>query len=438
MTRYALQRLLSWLMIQVVLTAPLKDSLTTRDILAEESLVVTDTYFPLSRIPPTRDDLQTSRFQGQTEDGLQVRQTGPGTAPLRAIPKQTQYLMSVGIGGRNWSMIPDSGSADTWLMSSTFQCLDRSHNQQDQIACNFGPSFTGNFSGGRIADEHMNISYGGGDSLNGDMGYEDITVAGITIPKQQMSLVTSASIRGNGIFSGILGLGMRGLTTSYTGSNPANDSPATAKEYAPLVETMSKKIAPLFSVAMSRDDNRSFISFGGVPPNVTTGEFATTPIRQMSMNGGPKHYIYYGIMPDNMKVSNTEANQTWPRPVGMLVDTGTTLNYFPADVAQAINDLFVPPAVYGGEGTFAVRCDAVPPRVEIGIGGKAIPINPSNLILPETKQSTPDGDYCISGVAANAGLSILGDAFLEELLVVFDVSDKKQMKFAQRTDKTAQ
>lgn len=158
----------------------------------------------------------------------------------------------------------------------------------------------------------------------------------------------------------------------------------------------------------------------------------------MSMNGGPKHYIYYGIMPDNMKVSNTEANQTWPRPVGMLVDTGTTLNYFPADVAQAINDLFVPPAVYGGEGTFAVRCDAVPPRVEIGIGGKAIPINPSNLILPETKQSTPDGDYCISGVAANAGLSILGDAFLEELLVVFDVSDKKQMKFAQRTDKTAQ
>lgn len=96
-----------------------------------------------------------------------------------------------------------------------------------------------------------------------------------------MSLVTSASIRGNGIFSGILGLGMRGLTTSYTGSNPANDSPATAKEYAPLVETMSKKIAPLFSVAMSRDDNRSFISFGGVPPNVTTGEFATTPIRQV-------------------------------------------------------------------------------------------------------------------------------------------------------------
>ncbi|KAK8058368.1 acid protease [Apiospora phragmitis] len=334
-------------------------------------------------------------------------------------------------------MIPDTGSADTWLMSSSFKCLDRSHQQQDQTACNFGPSFAGNFSGGRIADEHMNISYGGGDSLNGDMGYADITVAGITVPKQQMSLVTSASIRGNGIFSGILGLGMRGLTTSYTGSDPSNDGPATAKEYAPFVETMSNKVDPLLSVAMSRDEGRSSVSFGGLPPNVTTGEFATTPIRQMSVNGGPKHYMYYGLMPDNMKVGNTETNQTWSKPAGMLVDTGTTLNYFPADVAQTINNLFVPPAEYAGDGTFAVRCDAAPPGIEIGIGGKAVRINPSSLILPETKQSYADGDYCLSGVAANAGLSILGDAFLEELLVVFDVSDKKQMKFAQRTDKTS-
>jgi hypothetical protein len=109
-----------------------------------------------------------------------------------------------------------------------------------------------------------------------------VAVAGITVPKQQMSLVTEASIRGNGYFSGILGLGMRGLTTSYEGTNPANDTAATAIKYAPLTETMSKNgtVPPIFSIAMSRDDNRSFISFGGVPP-VKTGEFATTPIRQV-------------------------------------------------------------------------------------------------------------------------------------------------------------
>ncbi|KAK8035322.1 aspartic-type endopeptidase [Apiospora rasikravindrae] len=430
MGKHALQGLLCWLLVQGGWTAPLNHPLEARDFLAEENLVVTDAYYPLLRTPPSRESLKVSRLQ----DGLQLRQTDSGTAPLRPIPKQTQYLMSVGIGGKSWSMIPDTGSADTWLMSSSFKCLDRSHKQQDQIACNFGPSFPGNFSGGRI-NEHMNISYGGGDTLNGDMGYEDITLAGITVPNQQMSLVTAANIRGNGIFSGILGLGMRGLTTSYTGSDPSTDSPATAKEYAPVVETMTKKIAPLFSVAMSRDEGRSFISFGGVPPNVTTGEFATTPIRQISVNGGPKRYLYYGLMPDNMRAGNTNTTQTWPKPAGMLVDTGTTLTYFPADVSQTINGLFVPPAEYAGDGIYAVRCNAVPPKVEIGIGGKAIPIHQSSLILPETKQSYPDGDYCMSGVGAKAGLSILGDSFLQELLVVFDVSDKKQMKFAQRTDK---
>ncbi|KAK8065291.1 hypothetical protein PG997_012038 [Apiospora hydei] len=409
MGKHALQGLLYWVLIQGGWAIPLDNHLKKRDFFAEESLVVTDAYYPLLRTPPSRESLKVSRLQ----DGLQLRQTNSGTAPLRPIPKQTQYLMSVGIGNKTWSMIPDTGSADTWLMSSSFQCLDRSHKQQNQSACNFGPSFPGTFPGGRI-DEHLNISYGGGDTLYGEMGYADITIAGITVPKQQMSLVTSANIRGNGIFSGILGLGMRGLTSSYTGSDPSTDDPANAKEYAPIVETMTKKIAPLFSVAMSRDEGRSFISFGGVPPNVTTGEFATTPMRQISVNGGPKRWMYYGLMPDNMRAGNTTTNQTWAKPAGMLVDTGTTLTYFPADVAQTINSLFVPPAEYGGTGIFAVRCDAVPPKVEIGIGGKAIPMHPS--------------------VAANVGLSILGNSFLQELLVVFDVSDKKQMKFAQRTD----
>jgi hypothetical protein len=85
------------------------------------------------------------------------------------------------------------------------------------------------------------------------------------------------------LFSGILGLGMRGLTTAYHGTDPTQDNDSTLTTYAPLVETMSNNNSgsSIFSVAMSRDDNRSFISFGGVPPNVKTGEFATIPISQV-------------------------------------------------------------------------------------------------------------------------------------------------------------
>ncbi|KAI1853608.1 hypothetical protein JX266_001592 [Neoarthrinium moseri] len=437
MARHLFQGLVWSLALALCAAAPTQDELEPRrNYIAEAGLSVTENYHPLIRVPLDRESLKTSRFP-EVQDGLDARQLGPGTDHIKAIPLQTQYLMQVGIGGSNWSMIPDTGSSDTWLMSSTFQCLDRSHQLQAQGYCNFGPSYKGGYSGGKITGQHMNISYGGGDSLNGDFGYADVTVAGIKVPKQQMSLVTSASIRGNGLFSGILGLGMRGLTTAYLGTDPTKDSDANAARYAPLVETLglNTTVKPIFSVAMSRNDNRSFISFGGVPPDVKTGEFATIPIAQISLNGKPREYLYYGLRPESVTFNNTQTHSNWTKPGLMIVDTGTTLNYFPRDVADNINSLFSPPAEYYGSGTYVVQCDAAPPTVEVGIGGKQFRIDPSSLILPETRQAEFDADYCTTGIARGSGTYILGDVFLQELLVVFDVSDKKEMKFAQRVDK---
>lgn len=181
MAKYLLQGMVSGLALGLVAAAPvhdvLDDVLEARNIIAEAGLLVTDNYHPLIRTPRDPEALMIQPFpnlqQGSFQDELQVRQLGPGTDYIKAIPLQTEYLMKVGIGGSNWSMIPDTGSSDTWLMSSGFKCLDRAHQQQNQSYCNFGPAYTGGFSGGKISDEHMNISYGGGDSLNGDMGFAE-------------------------------------------------------------------------------------------------------------------------------------------------------------------------------------------------------------------------------------------------------------------------
>jgi hypothetical protein len=267
-------------------------------------------------------------------------------------------------------------------------------------------------------------------------------VAGIKVSKQQISLVTSASIKGNGLFSGILGLGMRGLTTAYLGTDPRNDSASNAARYSPLVETMTtnSQVPPVFSIAMSRDDNRSFISFGGIPPSVRIGEVATTPISQISVNGKPREYLYYGLHPESVTFNGSAASGgatpgNWSKPGLMIVDTGTTLNYFPRDVADAINALFSPPADYYGGGTYLVPCDATPPSLDIGIGGQVFRVDPGSMILPETRMPSFDADYCTTGIARGSGTYILGDVFLQEMLVVFDVSDRKEMKFAKRSDK---
>lgn len=107
-------------------------------------------------------------------------------------------------------------------------------------------------------------------------------MANVTIPKQQFAIVDVAAFGGDGVSSGILGLGLRGLTAAFTGNDPRNDSIDNLVNYSPLVETMgtSKVADPILSFAMSRDENRSFIAFGGVPP-VKTGEYTTVPIQQV-------------------------------------------------------------------------------------------------------------------------------------------------------------
>lgn len=104
-----------------------------------------------------------------------------------------------------------------------------------------------------------------------------------------------ASFDGDGVSSGILGLGLRGLTSGHRGPKLSDER----APYAPFVETMGNGNGngdgdanttsgggvadPVFSFAMSRDESRSYIAFGGVPP-VQTGEYAVVPIQKVCVS----------------------------------------------------------------------------------------------------------------------------------------------------------
>ena len=57
---------------------------------------------------------------------------------------------------------------------------------------------------------------------------------------------------------------------------------------------------------------------------------------------------------------------------------------------------------------------------------------PRHPVLPETEH----GGRCLSGIGAGQdGSYILGDTFMQELVVVFDAApERMQVKFAMRTD----
>jgi hypothetical protein len=106
-----------------------------------------------------------------------------------------EYLVSIKFGDQDLNVILDTGSSDTWAVSSDFTCVDVNGEQQDQSQCNFGPLFQGDFGSDKIDDVNFNITYGDGEFVTGNMGYQDVTIAGVTVTKQEVSIAAAQCLR---------------------------------------------------------------------------------------------------------------------------------------------------------------------------------------------------------------------------------------------------
>jgi hypothetical protein len=160
-----------------------------RDATADQ---VTDNYLAL-----TKGSADTSRsFQylrslqrARSTDPTSIikRQDSPST-PLIPANGGSEYLIDVTIGNQAVKAIVDTGSSDTWLIQKGFRCVDQFGSDQAASACNFGPVYSGSFAPeDKIANVNFNISYGDGEFVTGDMGYSDVTVAGLTVKHQEVS-----------------------------------------------------------------------------------------------------------------------------------------------------------------------------------------------------------------------------------------------------------
>ena len=209
--------------------------------------------------------------------------------------------------------------------------------------------------------------------------------------------------------------------------------------YSPIFTTMYKDglIPPLFSLAILRDISgpSGYLALGGVPPVDFVQDFTSTPILITTIEGYPKTYDFYtininGVILDGITVPGSGGN------IQYIVDSGTTLNYFPTAVADAVNAAFVPPAVYSdNEGAYIVDCKAKAPSMGIKISGTTFWTNALDMIL--LAGTDEDGnDVCISGIDDGGNntaedVYILGDTFQKNVVSVFDVG-AVELRFAAR------
>lgn len=98
---------------------------------------------------------------------------------------------------------------------------------------------------------------------------------------------------------------------------------------------------------------------------------------------------------------------------------------------MAINQAFSPPAVYlWSYGAYFTTCDATAPPVGIVLDGITFWFNSMDLIYRGWKD--PETNLCMTAISnGGAGPYILGDAFMQGAVVVFDVGQAK-MRFIPR------
>lgn len=408
-------------------------------------------------------DMQRTDSSSKTSSKY-LRSTLYGQADLEAPYLGGDYLTNVSFASQTFLLLIDTGSSDTWLPESGFTCVNITTNATvPEADCYFGSSgYTPDSSFMQIPDENFNISYADLEYLNGIIGTDTVTLAGIQVPNQTIGLATIAGWEGDGISSGLVGLAFPILTSAFAGTNYSadnfttlGDAPGDHEPYSSVINTIffvDNLTTPEFSMALSRDvSNTSYggvLAIGGYPdpsaPTINaTGEFASTPIDFLYVNPdspllleNPDTFTFYTIHPDGL---------VWESASGVVggdtnssrqyvVDSGTTLLYIPGPDAGEVNSLFFPPAQYDPDyGVYVVDCDALAPAFGVTISGETFVINPLDLIFPA------GDDLCLSGIQNGTALEgsdgpfILGDVFLKNVLAVFDLTPGDyQMHFSPR------
>ncbi|GKT59534.1 aspartic-type [Colletotrichum tofieldiae] len=377
-----------------------------------------------------------------------------------------EYIASILFGDETLQVIVDSGSSDTWAVQKDFICQDSDGTRlNDTSLCDFGPTYNGTFQHGSISGVHFNITYGDGEFATGLMGYQDITLAGLEVPHQEVALVNKSYWNGDNVASGLLGLAYDLLTSEY------DDTTGASKPYDSIFTTMSKKgiIKPdLFSMAMDSKSQTGQLAFGGLPPVKTKGEFISTPIRMIALSSRmPKaktEYSFYTILPDGFVIKNvtmapttneTLASSKWntavSKPAGFhnsstptIVDSGTTLMYVPSAlvndgwlICSDISDAFaaaIPGSFYNSlSGAYYAPCNAKVPEFGVVINGHTFYADKSDLFQTSDPVDNGDGTFvCQLGVSdGGEGPYILGDTMMNSMVTVFDVG-AGMMRFVSR------
>ncbi|KAI8626301.1 acid protease [Xylariaceae sp. FL1651] len=364
------------------------------------------------------------------------------------------------LGSSTFKLLVDTGSSDTWVVRTGYQCFDKQDNANlvSQETCNYGPGATYNpltsstFS--QLKNQSFGASYGAGIAL-GIVGTEDVTLGGIMVRGQTIGVADRLTIHGDGYNNGILGLGYPLLTSAHPGTSGANDTISLLTNkviYDPVLFRMHQQglVPAWFSMAIERlprgqtTGNGGVLGLGELPDVKTSGPFIAVPVEvtealPLELTGGKRTITEWTLTVEAVTWRSANGSKT-AAPTNTntthfqaIVDSGNYFNELPQETADRVNAEFRPPSFYDvATDSYPVACDAVPPPFGVTIAGTTFYQRSADMVF-----QSPDGT-CVSTVKRSSrlgdiALSFLGDVFLHNVVAVFDFG-KNEMRFAPRAD----
>lgn len=304
-----------------------------------------------------------------------------------------QYFSEITIGTppQTFKVVLDTGSSNLWVPSQ--KC--------GSIACYLHQTYDSSAS----SSYHKNgtkfeIRYGSGE-LSGFVSNDDVHIGDLVIKKQDFAEATNEPglAFAFGRFDGILGLGY--------------DTISVNKIVPPFYNMVNQGLLdePVFAFYLAdsaEGDDASEVTFGGVNKDRYEGKITTIPLRRKAYWEVDLDAISYGK--DTATLDGT----------GVILDTGTSLNALPSNIAEMLNAQMGAKKGYNGQYTIDCSKRDSLPDVTFTLAGYNFSITAHDYILEA-------GGSCIStffgmDMPEPVGpLAILGDAFLRKWYSIYDL-----------------
>lgn len=266
------------------------------------------------------------------------------------------------------------------------------------------------------------IQYADGTEARGIFGHDDVKIGNTTVNDLSFAIanVTSSDI-------GVLGIGLPGLETTY--SSNRNGRPYMYENLPLKLRNQGVIEKSAYSVYLGEHESEGgTVLFGAVDHAKYRGQLVTVPVVNSMANMGYDDAIRLEINTDGVSFhsgGDGDETQITSNSYTALLDTGSTLSYFPQELFERLGNVLG--LDYSSRiGAYVVDCDTdTSANVSFSFGSGAITIDvPMEHLIVQSSSRT-----CILGILPQSSSSsqnpymLLGDNFLRDAYVVYDLED---------------